>query len=71
MKELLVQVETLQDLLISQATGGRENNAEFTSLRQVILSNTAFDALVPQFISIFKVKTTSFSWLALAFKISL
>ncbi len=50
MEELLVQVETLQDLLISQATGGRENNAEFTSLRQVILSNTAFDALVPQFI---------------------
>lgn len=43
MKELFIQAETLQNLLISQATGGKENNAEFTRLRQFILSNAAFD----------------------------
>lgn len=50
MKELFIQTETLQNLLISQATGGKENNAEFTRLRQFILSNAAFDAYIPKFI---------------------
>ena len=50
MKELFIQAETLQNLLISQATGGKENNAEFTRLRQFILSNAAFDTYIPKFI---------------------
>ena len=28
MKELFIQAETLQNLLISRATGGQENNVE-------------------------------------------
>ena len=50
MKELFIQAETLQNLLISRATGGQENNVEYTRLRQTVLANTAFDALIPQFI---------------------
>ncbi len=50
MKELLIQVEALQNLLISQATGTQENNAEFVRLRQSVLSDITFDELIPQFI---------------------
>ena len=50
MKELFIQAEALQNLLISRATGGQENNVEYTRLRQTVLANTAFDALIPQFI---------------------
>ena len=50
MNELFTQTETLQNLLISHATGGRENNVEYTRLRQTVLANTALDAYVPQFI---------------------
>ena len=50
MNELFIQVKTLQNLLISRATGGQENNIEYTRLRQTVLANTAFDAYVPQFI---------------------
>lgn len=50
MKEFLTQVESLQNLLISRATGNQESNAEFTRLRQIILENTALDVLIPKFI---------------------
>ena len=50
MNELFTQTETLQNLLISHATGGRENNVEYTRLRQTVLANTALDVYVPQFI---------------------
>ena len=45
--ELSIQAEALQNLLISQATGGSEDDAEFVRLRQALLSNTALDSLVP------------------------
>lgn len=50
MRELLDQTEALQNLLISQATGGHEDDAEFVRLRQMVLSNSALDALVPRFL---------------------
>jgi hypothetical protein len=48
--ELLNQTEALQNLLISQATGGSEDDAEFVRLRQMLLSNQALDSLIPRFI---------------------
>ncbi|MCA1798048.1 MAG: abortive infection family protein [Xanthomonadaceae bacterium] len=50
MRELLEQSEALQNLLISQATGGREDDAEFVRLRQMLLSNPALDPFVPRFV---------------------
>ena len=50
MNELFIQAETLQNLLISCATGGQENNIEYTRLRQTVLANAALETLVPQFI---------------------
>lgn len=44
------QTEALQNLLISQATGGSEDDAEFVRLRQMLLSNPAVDSLVPRFV---------------------
>jgi hypothetical protein len=38
MRELFDQTEALQTLLVSQATGGLEDDAEFMRLRQAVLS---------------------------------
>jgi hypothetical protein len=48
--DLSVQAEALQNLLISRATGGSEDDAEFVRLRQALLSNAALDSLTPQFL---------------------
>ena len=48
MSELFDQTEALQNLLISQATGGQEDDAEFARLRQMLLSNSALDPLIPR-----------------------
>lgn len=48
--ELSFQAEALQNLLISTATGGSEDDAEFVRLRQTLLSNAAVDSLIPQFL---------------------
>lgn len=50
MHELLDQTEAFQRLLIAQATGGSEDEAEFIRLRQMLLSNPALDALIPRFV---------------------
>ena len=50
MKDLLVQIETLQNMLIAQATGGAEDNSEYTRLRQVLLSQASLEPLIPQFV---------------------
>jgi hypothetical protein len=50
MNELYDQAETLQNLLISQATGGVEDDAEYARLRHVVLANSALEDLVPQFV---------------------
>jgi hypothetical protein len=48
--DLLDQAETLQNLLISHATGEREDDAEYVRLRQILLSNAAIDSLLPKFL---------------------
>lgn len=50
MNELLDQTEALQNLLISQATGGSEEDAEYVRLRQMMLSSAALDSLLPRFL---------------------
>ena len=50
MNDLLDHTETLQNLLISQATGGGEDDAEYIRLRQMVLSNSALDPLLPKFL---------------------
>ncbi|AHG75475.1 hypothetical protein X808_9520 [Mannheimia varigena USDA-ARS-USMARC-1296] len=49
-EELYVQIESMKNLLISRATGGKESNVEFTTLRKLILDNQAIEALLPTFI---------------------
>jgi len=48
--EIFDQAEALQNLLVSHATGGSEDDAEFVRLRQMLLSNAALDPLVPRFL---------------------
>lgn len=50
MRELQTEIEALQNLLISEATGGNESDGEYTRLRQVVLANPALDSAVPQFL---------------------
>ncbi|MGZ0018276.1 abortive infection family protein [Nitrosomonas sp. wSCUT-2] len=50
MHELFDQTEALQNLLVSQATGGTEDDAEFMRLRQVVLSQAALEPHIPRFL---------------------
>lgn len=50
MNELLEQAETLQNLLVSHATGGHESDADYRQLRQVFLSDPALERLLPKFV---------------------
>lgn len=50
MNELFDQTEALQNLLISHATGGNEDDAEYVRLRQMMLSNSALEPLLPRFL---------------------
>jgi hypothetical protein len=50
MNDLLHQTEALQNLLISHATGGKEDDAEYARLRQMLLSNSALDPILPTFL---------------------
>ncbi len=50
MNELLEQAETMQNLLISQATGGNENDSDYRQLRQIFLSDRTLEKLAPSFI---------------------
>ena len=50
MHELFDQTEALQNLLVSQATGGAEDDAEFMRLRQVVLSQAALEPHIPRFL---------------------
>jgi len=47
---LFAEVESLQNMLVSRATGGVEDDAEYNRLRQVVLAQPALDALIPQFL---------------------
>lgn len=50
MRDLFEQTEALQNLLVSSATGGAEDDAEFTRLRQVVLAQVTLDAFIPRFL---------------------
>ena len=50
MHKLSEQAESLQNILVSQATGGIEDETEFTRLRKVILSQPALETCVPRFV---------------------
>lgn len=47
---LFEEVEALQSLLVSEATGGSEDDAEYTRLRQVVLAEPSIESLVPRFL---------------------
>ena len=47
---LFTEVETLQNMLVSRATGGVEDDAEYNRLRQVVLAHPALDHTLPQFL---------------------
>lgn len=50
MHELYDQTESLQNLLVSRATGGTEDDAEYLRLRQVVLAESSLEAYVPRFL---------------------
>ncbi len=50
MSELNIQVESLQNLLVSKATGGLENDAEFIKLRKVVIEQPQLDSVIPAFL---------------------
>lgn len=50
MNELFEQVESLQGLLVSHATGGQEDEAEYTRLRQVVLAQAGLEPIAPRFL---------------------
>ena len=50
MHPLYEDVESLQGLLVSHATGGAEDEAEYTRLRQVVLAQSSLEALAPRFL---------------------
>lgn len=50
MSNLLDQAETLQNLLVSRATGGEESEEDYVRLRRSILAETKLDAAIPRFL---------------------
>ena len=56
MQDLLIQAQSLQNLLISRATGGitsaneRESNTQYLQLRQLFITNKEFEKYIPTFL---------------------
>jgi hypothetical protein len=50
MKELSEQAESLQNLLVSLATGGPADNAEYLRLRQMLIAQPALEPYTPRFV---------------------
>jgi len=48
---LLQQTEQLKNILISRATGGSVDNADYIRLRKSIISNNSIKSLVPKFVA--------------------
>jgi len=51
---LLIKAELLQNLLVSLATGGKEDNKDFVQLRQAFVSDDSLKPLLPKFIHTFR-----------------
>lgn len=50
MQELYDQAESLQNLLVSRATGGVEDDNGYGSLRQALLAQSALEPYIPRFL---------------------
>ncbi len=50
MNKVFYEVELLQNILVSKATGGVEDEAEFKRLRGLVISNSSLEPLAPRFI---------------------
>ena len=50
MNELLEQAETLQNMLLSHATGGDEEDSDYRQLRQVFISDASLEPHLPRFV---------------------
>lgn len=50
MREFIEQTESLQNIVVSQATGGGEDDAEYMRLRQVLLSQATLEPYIPRFV---------------------
>jgi hypothetical protein len=50
MSDLSEEVESLQNMLIAQATGHSADNAEYVRLRQLVLAQPMVEELVPRFL---------------------
>jgi len=48
--ELTEQAEVLQNLLVSRATGGAEDDGEYRELRQALLANSSLQPYLPRFV---------------------
>jgi len=47
---LFDEIESLQNLVVSRATGGAEDEVEYTRLRQVLLAEPSLEPMAPSFI---------------------
>lgn len=50
MSNILIKVETLQNLLISEATDGNEDNQEYQLLRQDLITEKSLNNYIPKFV---------------------
>ena len=50
MNPLFDEAEAFQNLLVSIATGGGEDSAEFTRIRQSLIANSGIEAQLPRFV---------------------
>jgi hypothetical protein len=50
MNEMYEQAEALQNMLVSQSTGGRESNTEYTRLRQIFITDSSLCPFLPRFV---------------------
>ncbi len=50
MKSVYVEAEMLQNMLVSQATGGVEDESEYTRLRQILLAQSLMENQIPRFV---------------------
>ena len=49
-KELIIKVETLQNILISKATGGGASDLDYKAIREELLAEEAMKPLIPSFV---------------------
>lgn len=50
MREIRIEVEALQNLLVSTATGHSESDSEYVRIRQLLIANATLTPLIPPFL---------------------